>query len=872
MAKAKKAAPKPRSKKVIMPLPPKRSLPQKMHDWLARNARVLSLIGGTVAVSLWTVIRHITNGVNFDVVGQVGLAQQWANGQISGVQLGATNYLLKIPIYFIANQVQVLSPMQRLLVLALLFNIVTFLLLFILFEKFCILYNTKQRGWLYLALGWLAVIAGNVFWIDYANSRNLEVVGGVLFVYLVSKFIHQRHLLLLPVIAITGSLVFFADTLQLYVCGVGVCAYVVGRFGLQRTRSAAVTALSVLLVTAVSYAGSRELFSLATRYLHVSFYAPPTTKPALSNVLDLLQGVGSSTLKIFGANFIKTPFTLSSVREVLNAVMLLLAAWLVVQAFLKARLRVAAGLMVLLMTLNYLVYVASGQVMSWETSRYLIMAPVFMVLAVSVLGGTEQNTRRQRRLRYSWLALLLVSGSMLCGALAVSWPSRHQKDAHIYTQVSYLQSHQYRYAIGSREFGVTTSYFAGDSAVALPFGCESNHMISPTNLFYDNAVFKGLYDYTGEVPVVLQQSGITFGPNTCSKQDIVRQLGVPKREEPVPGVGMALVYDAASLHITGIDALIGHPRPETKASIAQIAAASTLQPLEGCTEGIVDTVVAHPDDDILFMNPDLYDRITSGACIRTVYTTAADDGRPEGYWRNRERGIEAAYAVMAGVDNVWSDAPVLIDGHTVLSRTLTARPSINLVFLRLPDGGVGGEGFSQTGHASLQALARHEERTVTTVDHTSNYNYAAVTRVIRTVIYKDKPTAIFTHIPGGKLSDGDHSDHAAVGRLTIRAATMARSTASISTFIGYPMNNMPDNLTPEEAAQKRAIFDAYAMDDAVICSTDQPCTIDSTYGNYFMRRYRIDAPPRAKKIPTTIVHTTRPAPTQRDILSDLFRK
>src|SRR5436305_279765 len=71
--------------------------------WLSAYGRYISLIGGVIVVCLWTLIRHISNGINFDVVGQVGVAQQWAHGHMSGTQLGATSYLLKMPVYFALN-------------------------------------------------------------------------------------------------------------------------------------------------------------------------------------------------------------------------------------------------------------------------------------------------------------------------------------------------------------------------------------------------------------------------------------------------------------------------------------------------------------------------------------------------------------------------------------------------------------------------------------------------------------------------------------------------------------------------------------------------------------------------------------------------
>ena len=50
-------------------------------------------------------------------------------------------------------------------------------------------------------------------------------------------------------------------------------------------------------------------------------------------------------------------------------------------------------------------------------------------------------------------------------------------------------------------------------------------------------------------------------------------------------------------------------------------------------------VVAHPDDDLLFMNPDVQTDITAGRAVRTVYVTSGDGGGPASWWQSRETGV-----------------------------------------------------------------------------------------------------------------------------------------------------------------------------------------------------------------------------------------
>lgn len=98
---------------------------------------------------------------------------------------------------------------------------------------------------------------------------------------------------------------------------------------------------------------------------------------------------------------------------------------------------------------------------------------------------------------------------------------------------------------------------------------------------------------------------------------------------------------------------------------ASAASAGTLRP--SVTGGTVLQVVAHPDDDLFFMNPDLSRSISTGVKVATVYLTSGEsDGRNEAhsphlqdparpadhaaYAEARQNGIRAAYAQMATGD------------------------------------------------------------------------------------------------------------------------------------------------------------------------------------------------------------------------------
>ena len=57
-----------------------------------------------------------------------------------------------------------------------------------------------------------------------------------------------------------------------------------------------------------------------------------------------------------------------------------------------------------------------------------------------------------------------------------------------------------------------------------------------------------------------------------------------------------------------------------------------------CPQGTTLNFVAHEDDDLLFLSPDLLHDLHNGKCVTTVLLTAGDAGDVSSYWLGREDG------------------------------------------------------------------------------------------------------------------------------------------------------------------------------------------------------------------------------------------
>jgi hypothetical protein len=256
--------------------------------------------------------------------------------------------------------------------------------------------------------------------------------------------------------------------------------------------------------------------------------------------------------------------------------------------------------------------------------------------------------------------------------------------------------------------------------------------------------------------------------------------------------------------------------------------------------------VAHQDDDLLFMNPDLYHEVQAGDCIRSIYVTAGNDGLGQYYWLSREEGSEAAYSYMLGIHTVWVEKIVELANHEYVSiANPRGNSKISLIFMHLPDGNLQGQGFSSSNYESLQKLKNGSISVINSVDKQSYYTSSQLVSALSTLMNVFQTTAINTQagVIGQKFPD--HSDHLAVNWYVKQAYKLFETqkyanqvTIPIKYYIGYPVREMPANVSGSDLTEKENIFLAYSKYDGHVCQTLQACLQTPTYNGYLTRQYQ----------------------------------
>ena len=265
-------------------------------------------------------------------------------------------------------------------------------------------------------------------------------------------------------------------------------------------------------------------------------------------------------------------------------------------------------------------------------------------------------------------------------------------------------------------------------------------------------------------------------------------------------------------------------------AVLPVAGPASAAPCPGSSLNIV----AHEDDDLIFLNPDIANDIASGRCVRTVFITAGDAGNPYPDSIYRENGPEAAYARMAGVADNWTTTTDDgVPGHNVRTEVLVGRPRISISFLRLPDGFPSGQGSPAYAGASLQKLWSGSISSIRSVDTADTYTRAGLISALTSMMTDLQPSTVRTQDYVSPISDADHSDHFTAAYFA-KAADAGYTTAhTLMSYQGYAVGNRPQNVFGSELSMKQSALQAASAYD--------PGASDPWVQNLALRRYVLES-------------------------------
>lgn len=264
--------------------------------------------------------------------------------------------------------------------------------------------------------------------------------------------------------------------------------------------------------------------------------------------------------------------------------------------------------------------------------------------------------------------------------------------------------------------------------------------------------------------------------------------------------------------------------------------------------------VAHQDDDLLFMNPDISKSIKAQNYVRTVYLTT---GAVQGDVTNtaqRENGVKAAYAAMAGVPNLWTCGTYTLAGKSLWQCTLNNR--VSLIFMRLPSNIMGSEEpitdlWAVPGTSVTDDNAAHNTYTRATIVATytalmNDFQAGHIRTLDGTGLYNLDGTGVYGY---------DHLQHQVAGHIAFEAHHAYTTPHTYRLYRGYNAECGLPNVSQADQADKDAIFRWYAQCDPFAgCNTAQcgvtnaNCT-PNNFTQYYQYQYSI-----AEELPQEVWH------------------
>ena len=250
-----------------------------------------------------------------------------------------------------------------------------------------------------------------------------------------------------------------------------------------------------------------------------------------------------------------------------------------------------------------------------------------------------------------------------------------------------------------------------------------------------------------------------------------------------------------------------------------------------CGAGTLVTVVAHLDDDLLFVDPAISERLDAGWCITTVHLIGGANGSDFAYVQTRERASRLAYARMAGVPDEWIETNIPIAGKLVHQMVLKAKPQVRLLEFRLPGGAVRGGrvplGLLWEQRATLSTYPMNADGSVRV-----QYDRASLSATLKVILAE--ASQIYTLNPD-TVPFLEHPDHIYAARITRHVAQTLNKSVPIEYHITYPTGDWPGNVPAAEVQRKRDIVASYFSVDG----NESPEVFGEFQwnGNWVARRY-----------------------------------
>ena len=497
-------------------------------SYIRRHAFASSVILGLVIMLAWTLYQFFTSVSIYDLVGQQVYARQLLTPGTSDATIGATHYLVKIFLVYIPFEWLHLSPRFSLIAMTVLVNSISYVVISLALRRIVITLGLKVGKFFYLGLIWMAAFSASLFWIEFTNSRNIEVAAGIWLVALGVMYVQRPSQRLIIGIFAVSALSFFMDPLQVFMSGVPLlfyCLYQIKDHP-KRYREAG----WLIAALAVGYCAAWGLIHLATRLIGVNLLDASASASGagiidvLHHAVPVIKGLALANVHFFTGVLADG----GRLRQIvaLAGTGIVIATWLI--AVFKRQIPKNSAIFVIFFTVVIEgIYGVSGQSLAGDTSRYLIMlAPVFVVL----ISSFSSMSVRLRLAASITLVTIIALNSLFAFGLSVhAWPQRFSKDEPLAVS-SQLAGDPSTHFYASLDIALPADYYY-PHVMILPLACNDHHRLQQAANAFSRTAFKRIQQETATYDaIILVNNVITNYPSVCSKDDITSQFPRPIKD------------------------------------------------------------------------------------------------------------------------------------------------------------------------------------------------------------------------------------------------------------------------------------------------------------------------------------------------------
>jgi len=234
------------------------------------------------------------------------------------------------------------------------------------------------------------------------------------------------------------------------------------------------------------------------------------------------------------------------------------------------------------------------------------------------------------------------------------------------------------------------------------------------------------------------------------------------------------------------------------------------------------SIIAHQDDDIFAMTPDLWNTVRANRVVRTVVFTAGDANLPcNEYVVERGVGQMLAYEAMAGVSygGHWPSELEVVAGKTVLTyRMPDPTRDLSIVYI----------GLSNNEALDLEHLWNDLDGTHTIhsldtrIAPQQSYTRSELIELVRQLISDFVPTHL-NLMDAGKTwpltnYPNEHTDHVHGALFALSAlARVPEQPATLRMYRTYNSVFEVQNVATVDVENKHKLYDAYAPHDGFLC-------------------------------------------------------